>query len=223
LFDTRTKPVLANVVDMYSATNACVRSLPVHDPGEPRTQNTELVGLTREPWVLRVSGKPFLVRPSTPRDLPAVARMHAACSPRSLLDRYRSGGRAPAVATLENILREPYSVVAAGADGSVVAHGVLRRDRAHTHFCAEISLLVVDRWQRLGIGTELTTHLAGVAHVAGYHELIAYPATAVTAAQRLMMDVGRSRMVPDGDAHLHTHLSESATLGLGSVRQRLAG
>jgi hypothetical protein len=29
--------------------------------------------------------------------------------------------------------------------------------------------------------------------------------------------------VPDVDVHLHTYLPESAALGLGSVRQRLAG
>ncbi|WP_375489625.1 GNAT family N-acetyltransferase [uncultured Jatrophihabitans sp.] len=201
-----------------------MRSTPAHDPGgPPRVDNPELAELARVPWTLRVGAKPFLVRPGTVRDLSAVARMHAACSPRSLLDRYRCGGRPPAVAALENSLRQPFNYVVAAPDGAVVAHAVLRRDPRHNHFCAEIGLLVTDRWQRLGIGTELTTHLAGVAHVTGFHELIGYPATAVPRAQRLMIGVGRTRMVPDGEAHLHTYLSESATLGLGSVRQRLAG
>lgn len=209
---------------MRSTTTTCVRQLPTRDPAGPlRVENPELAELIRTPWVLRVGNRPFLVRPSTVRDLPAVARMHAECSPRSLLDRYRSGGRAPTVAALENSLREPLSIVAAGAEGSVVAHGMLTRDRTHNHLSAEIGLLVSDRWQRMGIGVELTTHLAGVAHVTGFHELIAYPATAMTTAQRLMVDIGRTRVVPDADAHLHTHLSEAATLGLGSVRQRLAG
>jgi hypothetical protein len=38
-----------------------------------------------------------------------------------------------------------------------------------------------------------------------------------------MLDIGRTRVVPDVDLHLHTHLPESAALGLGSVRRRLAG
>lgn len=46
---------------------------------------------------------------------------------------------------------------------------------------------------------------------------------AVAAAQRLMVEVGRTRMVPDIDMHLHTYLPDSARLGLGAVRQRLAG
>jgi GNAT superfamily N-acetyltransferase len=120
-------------------------------------------------------------------------------------------------------LRRPYTVVAVTTSGEIVATGALDRDRTHNQRCAEVGLLVEDNWQRLGIGSELMSHLAGVAQVAGFHELIGYPATAVPAAQRLMIEVGRTRMVPDVEAHLHTYLSESATLGLGSVRQRLAG
>jgi GNAT superfamily N-acetyltransferase len=206
---------------------SCVRPVSAGDPGDPGTVRTaedhHLTALVRQPWTLRVGRHPLLVRPSTARDLAAVAQMHSRCTARSLLDRYRSGGRPPAVAAIDHALRRPYSIVAVTTSGEIVAMGALHRDRTHNAFCAEVGLLVEDRWQRLGIGGELTSHLAGVAQVAGYHELIAYPATAVAAAQRLMIEVGRTRMVPDVDTHLHTYLSESATLGLGSVRQRLAG
>jgi GNAT superfamily N-acetyltransferase len=192
--------------------------------GEPdRTPSEDLLALINVPWTLRVGSTPLLVRPSSPRDLPGVAQMHTRCSARSLLDRYRAGGRAPAVAALDAALRSPYGVVAARPDGTVVAMGTLARDPRHNHLSAELGVLVQDSWQRMGIGIELVTHLAGVAHAAGFHELIAYPATAVAAAQRLMIEVGRSRMVPGEDAHLHTFLPEAAALGLGPVRQRLAG
>ena len=121
------------------------------------------------------------------------------------------------------MLRGPYSIVAVMPSGDVVATGTLQPDGIHGERCIEVGLLVEDRWQRLGIGTELVTHLAGIAQVTGYHELITYPATAVHAAQRLMIDIGRSRMVPGSETHLHTYLPDSASLGLGSVRQRLAG
>ncbi|MDT4924199.1 MAG: hypothetical protein QOG01_1912 [Pseudonocardiales bacterium] len=205
-------------------TPLCVREITSGHPAGPRpTENDELAELVRQPWILRVGRTPLVVRPSSARDLAAVAQMHSRCSARALLDRYRYGGRPPAVAALDHALRGPFSIVAVTAEGDVVASGALTRDRSHNHLCTEIGLLVEDRWQRLGIGAELVTHLAGVAQVAGFHELIAYPATAVAAVQRLMIDVGRTRMVPDVDVHLHTYLPESAALGLGSVRQRLAG
>jgi GNAT superfamily N-acetyltransferase len=210
---------------MRSTPATCARPLgTVTDPGEPRRSPHEQLGeLIDSPWTLRVGKTPMIVRPSSARDLAGVAQMHSRCTPRSLLDRYRAGGRPPAVAALDHSLRAPFSVIAVCPDGSVVAHGTLARDPSHNHLCATIGLLVQDSWQRMGIGDELVAHLAGVAQVAGYHELIAYPATAVTAAQRLMIEVGRTRMVPDTDPHLHTYLPESASLGLGSVRQRLAG
>ena len=175
------------------------------------------------PWTLRAGAVPLVVRTTSARDLAAVAQMHSRCSARSLLDRYRAGGRPPAVAALDWALRNPFSFIAVAPDGSVVASATLRRDPAHSYLCAEVGLIVEDGWQRHGIGGELTSHLAGVAQVAGFNELIAYPATAIPAAQRLMIEIGRTRMVPDVHAHLHTYLPEAATLGLGSVRQRLAG
>lgn len=205
-------------------TTSCVRVLPVGDPGPARAAaDSQLARLARQPWVLQAGHRPLLVRPSSARDLAAVAHMHARCSPRSLLDRYRCGGRAPAVAALDRMLRLPYSMVAVTPAGDVVATGALEPDRLHGAHCIEVGLLVEDRWQRLGIGAELMSHLAGAAQAAGYRELIGYPATAVPVVQRLMIEVGRTRMVPDGDAHLHTYLSDAAVLGLGSVRRRLAG
>jgi GNAT superfamily N-acetyltransferase len=96
-------------------------------------------------------------------------------------------------------------------------------DSAHGRDAAEVGLLVEDAWQRQGLGRELMSHVAGAALVCGYNELIGYPATSVAAVQRLMIDVGHTRIVPDPRSpHLHTYLPESAALGLGPVRERLA-
>src|SRR5438067_510358 len=113
-----------------------------------------------EAWVLRVAQRPLLIRPSGGRDLAAVARMHGRCSARSLLDRYRLGGKPPTVAALDASLRRPNGIVAITADGEVVATGTLGRDSAHNRSCAQVGLLVEDRWQGLGIGAELVGHLA---------------------------------------------------------------
>jgi GNAT superfamily N-acetyltransferase len=179
--------------------------------------------LVSEPWLLRVSSGQFLVRPVGSDDLAAVALMHRRCSARSLLGRYRRGGSPPTVAALEADLRRQYGVAAVGRDGEIVAVGAVRHDPQHSKQCAEISLLIEDRWQRKGLGSELTAHLAGVAALGGFHQLITYPATTLDPARRLMAEIGAVRLVLTPQPHLHTALPRSAELGLGAVRQRLAG
>lgn len=191
--------------------------------GSNRTPMTDLLDLARQAWTLHVGRRALLVRAATVRDLPAVAQMHRRCSARSLLDRYKFGGRPPTVAALDAELRNPHGIVVVTPEGRVVAHAALAQDAGHSFTCAELTLLVEDAWQKRSIGRELLAHLAGVAQVQGWSELIVHPGTAVPAAQRLMVEAGRTRMVPGTDAHLHTYLPESATLGLGAVRQRLAG
>lgn len=178
--------------------------------------------MVHRPWMVRVGSATVLIRGARARDLQAVAEMHGRCSPRSLLNRYRNGGRRPAVAALERQVREPLSFVAATYSGTIVATAVATPDPDHGD-AAEIGLLVEDAWQGWHLGRELMSHLAGATLVCGYRELIAYPGTSLRAAKRLMIDVGTTRIVIDPDGpHLHTYLSEAAALGLGPVRERLA-
>ncbi len=182
-----------------------------------------LSALVRQPWMLRVGRNNVLIRGASTKDLRAFAGMHARCSPRTLLDRYRTGGRSPAVLAMEQMLRRPLSFVACTATGEMVAMATATADLRHDDGSAEIGVLVEDAWQSLGVGRELMTHLAAGALVCGYRELIAYPATSVVPAQRLLIDVGHTRVVLyPRDQHLHTFLPESAALGLGAVRERLA-
>jgi L-amino acid N-acyltransferase YncA len=120
-------------------------------------------------------------------------------------------------------LREPLSFVAATYGRTIVGIAVASADPRHGRSAAEVGLLVEDAWQGWHLGRELMSHLAGASLVAGYAELIAYLATATEIAQRLMVDVGHTRVVADpGGAHLHTYLSDAVVLGLGPVRERLA-
>jgi L-amino acid N-acyltransferase YncA len=192
-------------------------------PDDAAPRHAALTGMVNQPWAVRVGSASLLIRAATARDLKAVAEMHGRCSPQSLLNRYRAGGCRPAVAALEKQLREPLSFVAATYGGTVVATAVAAPDPRHGPDAAEIGLLVEDAWQGWHLGRELMSHLAGATLVCGYRELIAYPATSLVMAQRLMIDVGSTRIVVDPDGtHLHTYLSESAALGLGPVRERLA-
>lgn len=178
----------------------------------------------RLPWSLLVEGVSTVVRPSTARDLADVAVMHHRCSPRTLLGRYQLGGRPPSILALDRMLREPLSFVVArrqpdGGPGSVIATAMLTADPNYGPTAITAGVLVQDSWQQLGIGTELITHLAGVAASCGYHELAAYPGLMSEAIHRLVTGVGTTRLVetPDG-VHLRTALPAGAASGLGALR-----
>ncbi|MDT4939128.1 MAG: hypothetical protein QOG80_2799 [Pseudonocardiales bacterium] len=188
------------------------------DPG-----SSSLAIWVRQPWMVRVGRDNLLIRGTTPRDLTAVAAMHTRCSARSLLERYRAGGRAPSPVAIERALRRTLGFVACTARGEIVAMAVAAPDPTHAHEAAEIGLLVEDGWQRRGVGREMLTHLSGGAYVCGYTQLISYTATSVTAPHRLLTVIGRTYSVPDPYApHLHTYLTEASTLGLGAVREHMA-
>jgi len=171
-----------------------------------------------------VDGISTVVRPSTARDLADVAVMHHRCSPRTLLGRYQLGGRPPPILAMDRMLREPFSYVVArrgsgGGTGSVIATAMLSADPNYGPNAVTAGVLVQDSWQRLGIGTELMTHLAGVAATCGHHELVAYPGLMSEAIHRLVTQVGTTRLIETEEGtHLRTALPPHATAGLGPLR-----
>ena len=190
-------------------------------PDDPASAS--LAVWVRQPWLLRVGRDNVLIRGTTQRDLVAVAALHTRCSPRTLLERYRSGGTAPSPVALEGLLRRTLSFVACTSRGEMIAMAVAAPDPTHEQGAAEIGLLVQDDWQRRGVGREMVTHLAGGAQVCGFTQLISYVGTSVVAAHRLLTVIGRTYSVPDPRApHLHTYLTEQSSLGIGAVREHLA-
>jgi GNAT superfamily N-acetyltransferase len=186
--------------------------------------DSRTAALVHEPWKLRVGGAELTVRPSTEYDLAGTAIMHRRCSARSLLGRYRLGGRAPAVIALDRQLRAPLSFVvtvpqADTIPAAIVATALVGTDPNHGPESAEIAVLVEDSWQAQGIGRELVRHLAGTAALVGYTKLIAYPGPSRSAVQRMMIRIGTTKMI-DGDdgGHLHTVLPPRAVEGLGPLR-----
>jgi L-amino acid N-acyltransferase YncA len=214
---------------MTTKTAPCIGQLPFgvreanRKPSDGAPRHAALIPLIRQPWMLRVDSTNMLIRGAHPRDLAAVATMHSRCSPQSLLDRYRLGGKAPAVAAIEQMLRRPLTFVAVTSSGDVLATATATVDSRHNRESAEVSVLVEDKWHDKGVGRELVTQLSASALVCGYTELIAYTATSPVAVQRLMLEVGHTRVVASAQGtHMHTYLPESAALGLGAVRERLA-
>jgi GNAT superfamily N-acetyltransferase len=188
-----------------------------------RTLHRTRIDQLREPWMLYVDGTVLTVRGATPRDLPGVALMHSRCSAKSLLDRYRAGGRPPAIAILERQLREPLSFVVTSDDGRVTAVSHVVADTMHTYGSGEIAVIVEDGWQRLGIGRRLLRHTAAVAVLTGYRQLISYPGTTSGVVHRLMAGIGTTRLMIDPQRHLHTALPAGARRGLGTLQSTPAG
>jgi GNAT superfamily N-acetyltransferase len=182
-----------------------------------RTRDLASTDHVRAPWLVYADGTILTVRGSIPQDLPGVALMHSRCSAKTLLDRYRVGGRAPAVLILEHQLREPLSFIVSSDDGRIVAQAQVIADTDHPIGSAQVSILVEDQWQVLGIGRALLRHCAAAAALTGYRQLIAYPGTTAPVIQRLMAGVGTTRLVADVQRHLHTSLPESARYGLGNA------
>ena len=182
-----------------------------------RLQGRVHVDHVREPWMLYVDGAILTVRGATPQDLPGVALMHGRCSAKSLLDRYRAGGRPPAVVILDRHVRDPLSFVVTTENGRVVAMARVATDPTHNYGSGEIAMLVEDAWQHLGIGRRLLRHTAAASALTGYRQLISYPGTIGGVIQRMMAGVGTTRVMNEPQRHLHTSLPESARLGLGSL------
>jgi len=176
----------------------------------------------RASWYLYVDGTILTVRGATAQDLPGVALMHSRCSAKTLLDRYRVGGRSPAVLILDRHVREPLSFVVTADDGRVVALALVSPDTSHNFGSGEVAMIVEDDWQQLGIGKALLRHVAAAAQLCGYRQLIAYPGTTVVAIQQLMQGVGTTRVIVDAQRHLHTSLPDSARFGLGSAGRNAA-
>jgi GNAT superfamily N-acetyltransferase len=179
--------------------------------------------MVRQPWQLRSGATTMLVRGARPRDLEALAAMHHRCSAQSLLERYQLGGRGPSVPALQRMLLSPLSFVAVVPEGRIIAIATAVSDEVHGWSAAKVGVLVEDEWQGQGIGTELISQVAGGALVCGYSELISYPAEGVFFVQRMLREIAPTHLVGGhGQPHLHTTLPESAALGLGAVRERMA-
>ncbi len=182
---------------------------------------TELVRL---PWALRVDGVSMVVRPSTAHDLANSAVMHHRCSARTLLGRYQLGGRAPSILALDRMLRQPLSFVVTmregdGAGASIVAMATLAPDLDSSQDAMQAGVIVEDSWQHLGIGSELMAHIAGVASVSGFRELVSYPGMMSEPTQRMVTAIGTTRLINNEDGiQLRTALPVGSASGLGPLR-----
>lgn len=109
------------------AHDRVLRSVPSRGLHDGAVRHASLTGMIRQPWTVRSGWTSILIRGASPCDLAPVAAMHARCSAHSLLNRYRAGGRRPAIAALDLQLRQPLSFIATLNDGTVIGTAIVAR------------------------------------------------------------------------------------------------
>ncbi len=114
--------------------------------------------------LLLPDGAELTVRVADRSDLDEVRAMHERCSATSRYRRYLSGTGVPSTAALRRLLNPAHGYALVAGDGrEIVALANLSWDGPE----AELGLLVVDGWQRRGVGTALARRAVRLAGLSG--------------------------------------------------------
>ncbi|SEM06333.1 GNAT family N-acetyltransferase [Streptacidiphilus jiangxiensis] len=128
---------------------------------------------------LPVSTLPFRIDPIRPSDRADVQRLFAACSDATVQNRFRARLPAFPARHLDELLAGPPErhdalAVRGRADGKLIALGSLAAPyHGSDGRTAELGLLVVDGWQRRGVGRALIAALVARAARRGTSRLVA--------------------------------------------------
>jgi acetyltransferase len=132
-------------------------------------------------WTDR-QGTPFTIRPIRPEDETLLVAFHRTLSEQSIYQRYFENLRLDQRIAHERLVRVCFTdydrelaLVAEHRDpvtGSVEIAGVGRLSRLRDEVSAEFALLVADRFQRRGLGSELLRRLIGIAREEGLTRIV---------------------------------------------------
>jgi len=157
---------------------------------DPRTTEDQLPKLAIRPyptqyvesWKLK-DGKAVTIRPIRPEDEPAMVGFHQTLSERSVYLRYFAALKLQQRVAHTRLLRicfndydREIALVAERAlgKGKYEILGVARMSRIHGTSSAEFAVLVTDKYQNKGLGTELTRRLIYIAKNEELTHLVAY-------------------------------------------------
>ena len=166
-------------------------------------------------WTMR-NGETVLIRPIRPEDEPAMVRFHATLSEETVYARYFAH-----LGLTERIAHERLVRICFNDDDREIALVAERRDpatggseivavgrlsKAHALPAAEFAILVADRWQRRGIGTELLRRLVEIARAEGLERVCAEMLADNIGMRRIAERVGFRIEERPGDGTLHAEL-----------------
>jgi acetyltransferase len=157
---------------------------------DPKTAEDKLPTLAIRPyptqyvdsWRLKDSAK-VLIRPIRPEDEPTIVKFHEGLSERSVYLRYFSPLKLQQRTAHDRLVRicfndydREIALVAEhkGSDGKPEILGVARLSKLHGGNGGEFAVVVSDKWQNHGLGTELTKRLIEIAKNEKMDSLVAY-------------------------------------------------
>ena len=173
---------------------------------DPKTTEEQLPKLAIRPyptqyvenWKLK-GGTAVTIRPIRPEDEPAMVGFHEGLSERSVYLRYFSPLKLQQRVAHSRLLRICFNdydrEIALVAErslgkGRYEVLGVGRMSRVHGTQGAEFAVLVSDKWQNKGLGTELTKRLVEIAKVEKLERLVAYTLSENHEMQHLSKKLG---------------------------------
>ena len=183
---------------------------------DPKTTEDQLPKLAIRPyptqyigeWKMK-DGKKVTIRPIRPEDEPLMVNFHEGLSERSVYLRYFSPLKLQqrvAHSRLTRICFNDYdreiALVAEehGPKGEPQIIGVARLSKLHSTNAAEFAVVVIDKWQHKGLGTELTKRLVQIAKNEKLDRLIAYTLRENKEMQNMCKKVGFKVRIPVGES-----------------------
>jgi acetyltransferase len=159
-------------------------------------------------WKMR-DGKKVTIRPIRPEDEPAMVSFHETLSERSVYLRYFSPLKLQQRVAHTRLVRicfndydREIALVAEekGSNGAPQVVGVARLSKLHSTNAAEFAVVVTDRCQRKGLGTELTKRLVQIAKNEKLGRLVAYTLRENKEMQNMCKKVGFKVRIPVGES-----------------------
>ncbi|MFI5952771.1 GNAT family N-acetyltransferase [Cryptosporangium sp. NPDC051539] len=154
------------------------------------------------------SGVPVEVRPATAEDLTVVNALHERCSPRTLVSRYAAGRDALLDREWRRMVDpargRTYVLAGPGASGEVIGFATLLRVTATG--LAEVSLLLRDDWQSVGVGRAIVRYLVAAAAQLRFAGVVAWIAPDNFRARKLLSGLGARPEFEDGEVRWVVHV-----------------
>jgi acetyltransferase len=173
---------------------------------DPKTTEEQLPKLAIRPyptqyvenWKLK-GGTPITIRPIRPEDEPAMVGFHEGLSERSVYLRYFGPLKLQQRVAHTRLLRICFNdydrEIALVAErslgkGRYEILGVGRMSKVHASGLAEFAVVVIDKWQNKGLGTELTKRLIDIARNEKLKRLVAYTLLENKEMQHMCKELG---------------------------------